>query len=60
MTGFAAIFKIVGMEHDNTDHIIAQKIGEILAFAILRQRQRSENNSVDFPDARSVYDRKGD
>jgi len=60
MTGLPVVFKIAGMEHENTDHIIAQKIGEILAQAILRQRQRSEQNSVDFPVDRSVYDRKGD
>ena len=48
---------MIGME-ENTDHNIAQKIGRILALGILRQRQKSSNNSVDFSDTGSVYAKK--
>lgn len=46
--------KIISMNHEKSDNIVAQ-IGEILAQAILRQRQRSEQNSVDLSGDRSVY-----
>lgn len=48
---------MIGME-ENTDHNIAQEIGRILALGILRQRQKSSNNSVDFSDTGSVYAEK--
>lgn len=54
---FAGYSMMVGME-DSTDHNIAQEIGRILALAILRQRQKSSNNSVDFSDTGSVYAEK--